>query len=44
MSANSNIDSAKPSGTEKAQGRTGAEGKLWQAMLDKPDTTAADCT
>ncbi|WP_309114698.1 hypothetical protein [Saccharothrix sp.] len=42
MSTYSNTDGAKPSATEKAHGRTEAEDKLWQAMLDKPGSTAAE--
>ncbi|RKT69494.1 hypothetical protein DFJ66_2724 [Saccharothrix variisporea] len=41
MSVNT-IDGGKPSATEKARVRTETEDKLWQAMLDKPDATAAE--
>lgn len=42
MSTYSNTDGVKPSVTEKAQARTEAEDKLWQAMQDKPNATATD--
>ncbi|NUT91994.1 MAG: hypothetical protein HOY78_08170 [Saccharothrix sp.] len=42
MSTYSNTDGAKPSATEKAQARTEAEDKLWQAMQDKPNATATE--